>query len=262
MNNRKGFAIAAIVLGIISMILIPTLVISIVVGVVAVIFGILSIHSSKKSLAITGICTGAIAVIVSVFIIIVARTGLESVAPVGNITENDANHQQISIPQQIENVSKDEAVAAVVLGEDYDALGHRNSAKAKFYDERWADLTEEQMENLFDSLAQAGTDYTLQAVKVNEVTDDEINGVGVYAFEGTKKNAQLGKSISVVAFDFNIMKKGDFYTVAYTGKHTESEDSSRQLAYSFALVEESKKKFGTDNLNEWAANQSWRPVIE
>ena len=67
-KDRKGFAIAAMVLGIIS---IPTFfefIISIPCAILAIIFGILAVKSSIKGLAIAGIATGATGFILTVII--------------------------------------------------------------------------------------------------------------------------------------------------------------------------------------------------
>ena len=67
-KDRKGFAIAAMVLGIIS---IPTFfefIISIPCAILAIIFGILAVKSSRKGLAIAGIATGATGFILTVII--------------------------------------------------------------------------------------------------------------------------------------------------------------------------------------------------
>lgn len=67
-KDKKGFAIAALVLGIIAIVLCCIWYISIPCGILAVIFGILGIKSSKKGMSIAGLVTGAIGLIVSIII--------------------------------------------------------------------------------------------------------------------------------------------------------------------------------------------------
>lgn len=67
-KDRKGMAIAAMVLGIISIPLCWEFLISIPCAILAIIFGILAIKSSRKGLAIAGISTGAIGFILTVVI--------------------------------------------------------------------------------------------------------------------------------------------------------------------------------------------------
>ena len=67
-KDRKGLAIAAMVLGIISIPLFWEFMISIPCAILAIIFGILAIKSSKKGLAIAGIATGATGFILTVII--------------------------------------------------------------------------------------------------------------------------------------------------------------------------------------------------
>ena len=67
-KDRKGLAIAAMVLGIISIPLFWEFMISIPCAILAIIFGILAIKSSKKGLAIAGIATGATGFILTIII--------------------------------------------------------------------------------------------------------------------------------------------------------------------------------------------------
>ena len=68
-KDRKGFSIAALVLGIVSIVLFCLWYISIPCGILAVIFGILGIKSTRKGMSIAGLVTGAIGLIVSVLIV-------------------------------------------------------------------------------------------------------------------------------------------------------------------------------------------------
>lgn len=67
-KDKKGFAIAALVLGIIAVVLCCIWYVSIPCGILAIIFGILGIKSSKKGMSIAGLVTGAIGLIVSIII--------------------------------------------------------------------------------------------------------------------------------------------------------------------------------------------------
>ncbi len=59
-KNRKGLAIAAMVLGIVSIVFFCVWYISIPCAILAIIFGILSIKSTRRGMAIAGISTGAV----------------------------------------------------------------------------------------------------------------------------------------------------------------------------------------------------------
>ena len=64
--DRKGFAVASMVLGIIALVLFGIFYFSVPCAILAIIFGILSIKSSRKGMSIAGITTGA-----AVFVLIV-----------------------------------------------------------------------------------------------------------------------------------------------------------------------------------------------
>lgn len=68
-KDKKGFCIASMVLGIVALVLFCIWYISIPCAILAIIFGILGIKSTKKALAITGLVTGSIGLIVSIAII-------------------------------------------------------------------------------------------------------------------------------------------------------------------------------------------------
>lgn len=59
-KNRKGLAIAAMVLGIVSIVFFCVWYISIPCAVLAIIFGILALKSTRRGMAIAGISTGAV----------------------------------------------------------------------------------------------------------------------------------------------------------------------------------------------------------
>lgn len=69
-KNRKGFCITSMVLGIIAMVFFCLWYISIPCGILSIIFGILGVKSTNKGMAIAGIVTGAIGLVISIFIIV------------------------------------------------------------------------------------------------------------------------------------------------------------------------------------------------
>lgn len=69
-NNKKGLCIASLVLGIISIVFCCIYVISIPCAILALIFGIIGVKSTTKGMAIAGIITSAISLIVLVFMFI------------------------------------------------------------------------------------------------------------------------------------------------------------------------------------------------
>ncbi|HJJ12739.1 MAG TPA: DUF4190 domain-containing protein [Clostridiaceae bacterium] len=70
-NDKKGFSIAALVLGIVAIVLSCIWYISIPCAILAIVFGILGIKSSKKGMSIAGITTGAIGMFICIAILIV-----------------------------------------------------------------------------------------------------------------------------------------------------------------------------------------------
>lgn len=69
-KDKKGFSIAALVLGIIAIVLCCIWYISIPCGILAIIFGIVGIKSSKKGMSIAGLITGAVGLVISIIIFI------------------------------------------------------------------------------------------------------------------------------------------------------------------------------------------------
>lgn len=69
-KNRKGFCITSMVLGIIALVFFCVWYISIPCAILAIIFGILGIKSTGKGMAIAGLVTGSIGLIVSIAIIV------------------------------------------------------------------------------------------------------------------------------------------------------------------------------------------------
>lgn len=70
-KDRKGFCIASMVLGIVAMVFFCLWYISIPCGILALIFGILGVKSTNKGMAIAGIVTGAIGLLISFLIIVI-----------------------------------------------------------------------------------------------------------------------------------------------------------------------------------------------
>ena len=69
-NDKKGFSIAALVLGIIALILCCIWYVSIPCGIIALILGIIGLKSSKRGMSIAGIITGVIGMILSIVLVI------------------------------------------------------------------------------------------------------------------------------------------------------------------------------------------------
>ena len=61
-KDRKGLALASMILGIVSIVLFFIKFISIPCGILAIVFSALSLKSSKKGFAITGLTTGIIGI--------------------------------------------------------------------------------------------------------------------------------------------------------------------------------------------------------
>ena len=75
-KDRRNFSIAGFCLGIISIVICCTVNISMIIGILAIIFGALGIKSSKKKMSITAIVTGGIGIILSIIMIFVMVFGL------------------------------------------------------------------------------------------------------------------------------------------------------------------------------------------
>lgn len=85
-KDRKGFAIAALVLGIVAIVLSCLWYISIPCGILALIFGILGRMSSKKGMSIAGLVTGVIGMIISIVILVVLVANIFSL--VNSVTDD------------------------------------------------------------------------------------------------------------------------------------------------------------------------------
>ena len=69
-NDKKGFSIAALVLGIIALVLCCIWYVSIPCCIIALILGIIGLKSSKRGMSIAGIITGVIGMILSIVLVI------------------------------------------------------------------------------------------------------------------------------------------------------------------------------------------------
>lgn len=69
-KDRKGFAIASMVLGIVALVFFCIWYISIPCGILAIIFGILAIKSTGRGMAIAGLITGSIGFVLTILIFI------------------------------------------------------------------------------------------------------------------------------------------------------------------------------------------------
>ena len=68
-KDKKGFSIAALVLGVVAIVLSCVWYISITCAILAIVFGTIGLKSSKKGMSIAGIITGISGIIISIFII-------------------------------------------------------------------------------------------------------------------------------------------------------------------------------------------------
>lgn len=69
-QQKKGFGIASMILGIVAIVLFGIWQVSIPCGILAIIFGVLGIKAINKGMAIAGLVTGIIGLLISIFIII------------------------------------------------------------------------------------------------------------------------------------------------------------------------------------------------
>ena len=70
-KDRRNFSIAGFCLGIISIVICCTVNISMIIGILAIVFGALGIKSSKKNMSIVAIVTGSIGIVLSIIMIFV-----------------------------------------------------------------------------------------------------------------------------------------------------------------------------------------------
>jgi len=77
-NQKSGLAIAALVLGIISVAFAALTFIGIICGILAIIFGALSLHSKSRGKAIAGVITGSVGVLLSLILVLIVFIALPS----------------------------------------------------------------------------------------------------------------------------------------------------------------------------------------
>ncbi len=70
-KERKGFCIASMVLGIVALVFFCLWYISIPCGILAIIFGIMGIKATNRGMAIAGLITGSIGLVVSILIVVI-----------------------------------------------------------------------------------------------------------------------------------------------------------------------------------------------
>lgn len=95
-KDKKGLSIAALVLGIIALILFCIPYISIVCGILALIFGILGLKSSKRGMSIAGIVTGVLGVVLCIVLYVgIAFLGLSIVNQAADSIDTDTMQQTV-----------------------------------------------------------------------------------------------------------------------------------------------------------------------
>ena len=99
-KEKKGFCISALVLGFISLVFFCLWYISIPCGILAIIFGILGIKSLNKGMAIAGLVTGAIGLVISSVIIIFLFVVAFSVGFSNGFNDSDFDFNKYNIISQ------------------------------------------------------------------------------------------------------------------------------------------------------------------
>ena len=90
-SSKKGFNIASLILGIVSLLTSCLMPLSILCGILAVIFGIIGLFRGGKGLGIAGLITGILGMILSIVIIIVIGLGFSLNNSVFKKQENTLN---------------------------------------------------------------------------------------------------------------------------------------------------------------------------
>ncbi len=70
-KDKKGMAIAAMILGIVAIVLCLIWYISIPCGILAIIFGAMALKSTNRGMALSGVITGGIGILLTIIIIAV-----------------------------------------------------------------------------------------------------------------------------------------------------------------------------------------------
>ncbi len=94
MNQSKGsgMAIASLVLGIVAIVTSLLWIISVPAGILAVIFGALTLKTAHKSKALAGLITGAVGIVLTITFIVVALAVGPSVREYQNDKNNGINY--------------------------------------------------------------------------------------------------------------------------------------------------------------------------
>ena len=107
-KDKKGFSIAALVLGIIAIVLSCVWYVSVPAGIVAIILGIIGINSSKKGLSVAGIVTGVIGIILTILLIVaVIALGIAALGSFGSELYNNLDDFQNTLNENIEDYGED-----------------------------------------------------------------------------------------------------------------------------------------------------------
>ena len=109
-NKSSGFAIAAIILGILSIVLFCVWYISIIAGILGIIFGILGLKSSERNVSIGGIVTSAIGIVLAFFLGALIISAGSSTSDITSENDNDvySNSSDLVVEDESENKSNDE----------------------------------------------------------------------------------------------------------------------------------------------------------
>ena len=67
-SNGKGFAVTSLVMGILSIVFLPFIVISVGIGLLALIFGIIAKNKGEKSLSKAGISLGVVSLLITLLL--------------------------------------------------------------------------------------------------------------------------------------------------------------------------------------------------
>ena len=67
-SNGKGFAVTSLVMGILSIVFLPFIVISVGMGLLALIFGIIAKNKGEKSLSKAGISLGVVSLVITLLL--------------------------------------------------------------------------------------------------------------------------------------------------------------------------------------------------
>ena len=109
-KDRKAFSIAALVLGIISIVLSCLWYVSVPAGILAIILGIIGLKSTKRNFSIAGIVTGVIGILLTILLIFaIIFLGIIALTNIGidtgsNFYNNIENFED-NLKQNIEDYS-------------------------------------------------------------------------------------------------------------------------------------------------------------